>query len=307
MFFIVFDVSGPGVSVSDNMDNWADSLEDPSAPVHLSSSAAEDMDGWADALTVNKEIFLGSVAAEDMDGWADSVAIQNQIFLRANVADDMDNWADSVGSIGGRFFGQDVLVLADIFLDTGRVSVSNIPIRHPTRYYDGRVTNFANIVRSIPVPSGLSRIADASLTLADTDQKFRKLFALETPKKRIVEIRITPEGEPFSLAQLLYRGEIVNITFPEGLAVVELADITFDFLRDEIPSLVTPDFFTNLPENVSEVFAPIVIGEVFSATLPFQGILKCPHIDTVNHRYLVARHHVESVATVYRKKPGEEF
>lgn len=306
---IAYDVTGaaaPGVDVADDLNNWADDLEDPVQQEKLNSTAAENFNAWADAVVVNPEVFLSSSAAEDMDNWGDSVAVKLNVFLRADVNDSMNFWADSIGfPVSGKFFGRDVLIFADIFLDTGQISVSNIPIRHPLRFYDGRVIRFGTIVRSIPVPSGLNRIGDASLLLADTDQKFRKIFAIETPKKRIVEIKIVPVGEPFALAQRLYKGEIVNITFPEGAADIELADITFDFLRDEIPSLINPDNFTSLPENFTQGFAPIVIGEVFSEALPFQGVLECPHVDTINHRYMVARHHIELVAVVYRRQPGE--
>lgn len=293
-----------GVNLSDNLNQWLDAITDSSFSTSIRDSVEDDMNLWSDSVATSLALFLRASVDDDLFDWADSIETALAIFLRASVDDDLNQWQDDAEVISGVFFGQNVVVLVDIELDTGTEHVSNVPVRHPDHFYEGCVMKFGSIVRSIPVPSGGSRIADASILIADTEQKFRQLFASSAPKKRLVTIFIMPENSDFALAQLVYRGEIVNVTFPEGAVSVELADVTFDFLRLNIPDLVSTDTFDNLPANITQVFAPILIGELASVS-PTTGITNCPHVDTVQNRYLVARHHIERVTAVYRKRAND--
>jgi hypothetical protein len=202
----------------------------------------------------------------------------------------------------GPYFGPGALILAEVWLDAGTEYHSNLYVRHPTRVYEGRVTSFGTVDRSVPVPSGFPEVGDARIELADTDNKFRALFAVKTPRRRLLVLKMGLEGGSESLFQVIYTGEIKSATFPAGKTVVVAQDITFQFFEEKIPKLITANNFS-LTEEQSEAFSPIVFGNVTSSGLNDQGAWDCPRLSST--RYNVARHPMASV-TLYRKTPDAE-
>lgn len=215
-----------------------------------------------------------------------------------------------------------MLVLARFFLDSGTESFSNVDVTHspiespsPLWFYEGRVLSFGLVDRSVPVPAGLPQVGDAKIRIADTDRIWRDLLSTQTPRRRMIELRLVDETKsPVSFYPLIYTGEVVDAEF--GIAYVEvmMRDITFAWLDEDIPALITKEFFPLLPEESEGGFLPIVVGVNRSPALNPQGVLPAPHLywsgDVTSpdagfgDRYGGAASPVWDVVAVYRKLPG---
>ena len=233
-----------------------------------------------------------------------------------------------------------------MYLDAGTQFFSDVNvqvqenIQHPSSYwsssgeplYEGRVDEWGVIERSIPVPSGLFQVGNATVKLIDTDQFVRHFMASKTSLRRLCEILIGDEDTPHSLFQTAYIGEIVDggTKFGPGYAIIEMRDIHSRWLDQYIPPLITRTgtldsgepvgstqdiegsgaaiaLFPNMPLGVDSIFAPIVFGSYQSPADNMQGVLPLQLVDTTRNRYCVSRTPVNAVTTVYRKRPGEEI
>jgi hypothetical protein len=279
------------------------------AAAHLTREVADDINAatWADAVAVDLAVHQSSGVGDAMS-MDDAIAVQLSVHLEINVSDDMNNWQDEASVPERSLFvglSPNVLVLFTMELEGGNDYTSSIPVRGADRYFEGRVVNFGPIDRSIPVPSGIPRIGDGFVELADTDQKYRKLFAANPPQGRAIDLVMMPPDEPLSMAARIYRGEITHVDFPEGSAIINFADISFGFLDEDIPALGTPDNFPSLPDPTVEVFVPIPIGFIRATTT--EGAYAAPLVDTINNLYIISRYPIEQVTVVYRKSGDDPF
>ncbi len=205
----------------------------------------------------------------------------------------------TVGTIAGP------VVLVSVFLDTGTEYAAAAYVRHPSRLYEGRVSAFGTVERSIPIPAGLPTVGNLTITWADADHRWRKLLALRTPYRRLLEVKIGREETSELLFLTAYKGEIRAVHFEEEYISVEVADISARWFDNPIPSLINK---TNFPNSaVDDAFFPIVFGQVFDDRTSPTGAIPCHLIDTVLHRYSVARSACEDVAAVYKKVAGSDL
>jgi len=251
-------------------------------------------------LTIN-----ASDALKDLD---DSFSINLIENLTVAVADALEAPTDAIEVVTGQFFGVNVLILVTMFLSDGDDCSASVGVRTPDKYFEGRVIQYGTLERSIEVPAGLPRVADGQLTLADTDQKYRKKFAAANPRGREIEISMVPVGGSTKTAQRVYRGEITRVSFPEGAVTVEYSDITFAWMEEDLPALGTVENFPALPDpDQTEVFIPIIFGHVFSdGGLGSQGAIRADSVDVSRKRFALARHPMEELTTVYRRLSGED-
>lgn len=228
--------------------------------------------------------------------------------IRRQVGDTFPAPQDSVATQLGQFLGSHFLILVDIYFDGGVYQTSLFPVRvtGSGQYYDGKVINMGPITRAIEVPSGLCRVSDGSLTIADVDQAMRQRLATDPARGKLIDIRLVPVGGSTLTAQRIYKGEITKVDLPEGAVTFHYTDRTFKFFNEEIPPLINANNFDDLPEGDYEEFAPIILGWCLSTLLGDQGSVACPQIDSANKEFCVARHEVESVEAVFRKEPDEE-
>ncbi len=193
----------------------------------------------------------------------------------------------------GTFATSKTLMIAEFKLTAGTLFRAGKGIRHPDRFYRGTVISFGSIIRSIPVPSGVPQISDATVTLADTDGELRKLMSQDPPQNRKVVLKIGDEGASESVFQVAYSGVITHVTFPPGQARLFLRDISFQFMNELSPNLLTRDNFIADPfwaKNLlgrsegrfeeSEIFSPIVFGIVDSTGLDTPGAINAVRLDS---------------------------
>ena len=138
----------------------------------------------------------------------------------------------------GEAYAARTLVLATIELDSGTLYRAGKPVRHPTRYYQGKVKSWGTVTRSMPVPVGVPHVGDALVEVVDTDGELRRLMAGTPPQGRTVTLKIGPEGGRESLFYTAYTGEIKHVSFPPGLARMALQDKTWRFFDEELPDLL---------------------------------------------------------------------
>ena len=217
----------------------------------------------------------------------------------------------------GTFATAKTLMIAEFKLAGGTLFRAAKGIRHPTRFYVGKVISFGTIIRSIPVPAGLPQISDAIVTFADTDGELRQLMSIDPPQNREVVLKIGDEGASESVFQIAYTGVITHVTFPPGQARVFLRDITFQFLNEKSPNLLTRDNFIADPfwaKNLlgrsegrfdeAEIFSPIVFGIVNSTGLDTPGAINTIRLDSTT--FNLAQHPINhSEVRLFKKELAE--
>jgi hypothetical protein len=199
------------------------------------------------------------------------------------------------------------VVLARFFLDTGTEYISNVPVNHPNWIYEGRVLKWGSIERSIPSPIGLPRVSDAQIRVADTDRKYRGLLATQTARRRFVELKVLEEGTSEAATEPIYRGEVVNTSFGPGYVEIDMRDVTFSWIDEQMPNVINRANYPFLAEGLDEAFFPIVNGECTSPDDNPQGVIALPHIGfslSTGDRYAATFHELEDIA-IYKREPGQ--
>lgn len=218
----------------------------------------------------------------------------------------------------GSVFTTRALMIGEIRIDSGVLFRAGKGIRHPTRFYVGKISSFGNVIRSIPVPTGVPHIGDAFLTIIDTDGELRKLFASIPPQNREIVLKIGSEGESESLFATAYTGLVTHVTFPPGLARVTVKDKTFSFFEELLPDLLTrenfaPDvlFAKNLRGRTEgrfeeeQVFSPIVFGVVDSVGTDTFGAINAVRLDA--RTYNLTQHPIPHAAVrLFGKDSGDD-
>lgn len=200
-------------------------------------------------------------------------------------------------------------ILASIFLDSGTEFVSgnevHLAISSPaeSRIYEGRALAFGTIERSITSPIGLPSISDAKIRLADTDFKLRTLLAHQTPRRRMLSLKIVEDGTSESAVEPSYTGEIGTPEYGPGYVDIPFKDRTFAWIDETIPNRITRANFPDLPQGIDEAFLPYIFGRVESHPDNPQGVIELPRLSA--SRFGLAAHTVFDVIAIYRKLPGE--
>jgi hypothetical protein len=229
----------------------------------------------------------------------------------AIVVGDAPETTFQVGTFGtGR-----TLMIGEFKLAGGTLFRAAKGIRHPERFYRGTVTSFGTIIRSIPIPAGLPQISDAQVTFADTDGELRVLMSADPPQNREVVLKVGDEGASEEVFQTIYTGVITHVTFPPGLARVFLRDISFQFLNEQSPNLLTRDNFLPDPlwaKNLlgrtegrfdeTEIFSPIVFGVVNTENQDTKGAINAVRLDSTT--FNLAQHPIpHGPVRLFRKDP----
>jgi hypothetical protein len=211
------------------------------------------------------------------------------------------------------------LVLAEIRVDQGTRFAAGKPVRHPSRYYKALIVSAGRITRSIPVPASIPQVGDAVLELADVDGALRRIFSETPPQNRPVILKVGPEGESERLFHVAYTGQIVHVNFPPGLARITLRDLTWQFLDEDSPNVLTAQLFGNdalFAENLRkrtegshkepEVFAPVAFGIVDASLGDGLGAVNAIRINPT--RFSLSQHPVpHAPLKIFIKTGGGDF
>lgn len=246
--------------------------------------------------------FLSAEATETLGRLDDQAETALYDWIGVEVTETLGRLEDTVEIAGGRRFGRRPGILADIELAGRTIRVAGLGVRHPTRYYEGKVVSFGLLDRSIPTPAGLPTIGDMRIRIADPDLEFRRGFAAVSPRgKRVtLTLAVLDGGGSLAAGQRVYRGRVESALFPDLAVELEVRDLSFEFFDRDIPTLGTPANFPEL-EGKAEIFLPILFGVVEA---PEGGALACPLVAPSANRYAIARHPVKQVMGVWKREPG---
>lgn len=229
----------------------------------------------------------------------------------------------------GEAYSAKTLVLAGMYIDQGIQWLAGKPIRHPSRYYEGRVKTWGRVTRSIPIPSGMLHTGDATVEIDDTEGIFRQLFAAIPPQNREMILKVGPEGGKEHLFYVAYTGIIKTASFPPGLVRVVLRDKIFAFLDEDLPDLLTRRewvpgaeggggssdrfFARNLRKRSEgkweeeEVFSPIVFGQVVAFGTDTIGAMNAIRIDDVTFNLSQTRIPWGNIAIYGKASDADDF
>jgi len=215
----------------------------------------------------------------------------------------------------GPFGTGKTLMIGEFKLAGGTLFRAGKGIRHPSRFYRGKIISFGTIIKSIPIPAGLPQISDAIVTFADTDGELRQLMSIDPPQNREVVLKIGDEDASEAVFQTVYTGVITHVSFPPGQAKVFLRDISFQFLSEQLPNLLTRENFIADPfwaKNLigrsegrfdeAEIFSPIVFGIVNSVGLDTPGAINTVRLDSTT--FNLAQHPInQSEVRLFKRDP----
>jgi len=289
---------------SDSLAVISDSFIHTLASV-LSLTPSDSLGAFSDAIQTQQAAHINQAVSDELGAITDAFAHDLSIRLTLTAADLLGELADNITIESGRWFGSQMVLIVTIWFESVTEKLSNIHINTPTESYKGLITNYGRLSRSVEIPAGLTRVADGQITVADTDQYFRELFATEVPKGKQIEIRMLPVGGKVATSQRVYLGEIESVGLPEGAVTFYFSDKTLAFLEEDIPPLGTLENFPYLPQK-EEVFIPILFGDCHSRLLGDRGAIQCKQIDADGKQFVFSRLDVEEVTTVFRKTSTDE-
>lgn len=217
---------------------------------------------------------------------ADSLGLQDDVVAELGIVDGAD---------------PQQIALARVFLDSETENLSNLDVRHPSRYYEGRIQSFGTINRSVALPPDLPQTSSAQIKIIDTDGRWRGLLAPRTARRRKIETRVGIEDASEITFQTVYSGEIQKASFMTGGVEIAYLDTFFAWMKEKMPSLIRADVFPNLPTSSVRDFYPWPVGAVSSSGFGDRGAYRLPYIDTFYYRYAVSIQAVANVTAVYRK------
>jgi hypothetical protein len=196
--------------------------------------------------------------------------------------------------------GHKPLLTVRSFLDTGTEYSSDLPIRHPTRFYEPRLLTVGTLERGIPIPAGLGIIGSGSIELADTPdrtgiQRWRNLLNSTTQRRRKIEVKTGWEGQNETSFAILYIGEYLRATFPPDKVNIAFGDIWQRWINRQIPAIGNRTNFPHLPAGVDTFVFPFVFG---NCRIPLQ---LC---DTTTNDYAANQTETNAITAVYRQLPN---
>lgn len=221
------------------------------------------------------------------------------------------------------------LIMLNLYLDDGDRHLAGKTITYHETPFSARVISWGTIDKSIPYPSGLVQTSDAQVEIADTDGAVRDWFDAYTPLRRLGEIIFAFESDADDSTNLdlprpgedqetqeipswqpIFTGEIYDVSFSPGKALITMASIVTAWLGRKLPLLGTRDNFPKMPDDVESFFIPIIFGSVqsYSSTgVEKQGVIRCQCIDKIFVRYVVARHTCHEITALYRKRKLDHY
>ncbi|MCK4759025.1 MAG: hypothetical protein KAT69_03205 [Candidatus Aminicenantes bacterium] len=178
-------------------------------------------------------------------------------------------------------------------------------IRCPDRVYKPSLSAISSIPRGIDSKTGLFKITDLTLNLANNDLEFSKLLAGTTIlKNQLIKFYQAYPDEPFGWRSHIITTIIDDYDLQGEIFKVKLKDITQKYFRRNIPHDVCSadyeDFdYSNIHPDSKGAPVPEILGLCSLTTGEFRGQIEAICIDTVNFIYLAAKRALSSIDQVY--------
>jgi len=187
------------------------------------------------------------------------------------------------------------VIIAELILDEDTEYISGERVRRfsgsppvQTVVYSGTVMSWGSIEKSIPCPSGMPHIGNATIRISDHWQHWRSLLATQVLRRRVMRITQLPAGASVADYDPRYVGEVINVvTYSQGYIEIELRDRLFSWVDELIPAMAIRELYPDVIPDDEGGFIPIVVGEMVTeddsspSTGSPQGLVPIPHIGIV--------------------------
>lgn len=174
-------------------------------------------------------------------------------------------------------------------------------LRCPDRVYKGNLTAISSISRGFEGKTGLFKVSDLTLDLANNDLEFSKLLAGNTVlKNQKVEIFQAYPDELFGWRSHIVSMIIDDYFLEDEIFKVKMKDITQKYFRRKVPTEVCTEaeYPSIHPDSISATI-PEVLGLCSLTTGEFRGQIEAICIDTVNYKYVAANRALTEITEVY--------
>lgn len=178
-------------------------------------------------------------------------------------------------------------------------------IRCTDRVYKGNLSAISSIPRGFDDKTGLFKVSDLTLDLANNDKEFSILLSGNTVlKNQIVKIYQAYPDEPFGWRSHIISLVIDDYFFENNIFKVKLKDITQKYFRRTVPrEICTEDEYPSLHPDSIGAFIPEVMGLCSLTTGEFKGQIEAICINTTTHKYVAANGILKEITEVYSDDP----
>lgn len=174
-------------------------------------------------------------------------------------------------------------------------------IRCPDRVYKGNLSAISSIPRGFEGKTGMFKVSDLTLDLANNDLEFSKLLAGGTIlKNQLVKLYQAYPDEPFGWRSHIISLIIDDYWFEDEIFKVKMKDITQKYFRVSVPreSCLEADYPNIHPDSIGASI-PEVLGLCSLTTGEFKGQVEAICIDTSAYKYVAANRALKSIDEVY--------
>jgi len=178
-------------------------------------------------------------------------------------------------------------------------------VRCPDRVYKGNLSTISSIPRGFDNRTGLFKVSDLTLDLANNDLEFSKLLAGTTIlKNQLVKLYQVYPDEPFGWRSHIISLIIDDYYFEDEIFKVKMKDITQKYFRVSVPrEICTEDEYPNIHPDSIGAFIPEVLGLCSLTTGEFRGQIEALCIDTATFKYVAANGALKAIDQVYADDP----
>ena len=186
---------------------------------------------------------------------------------------------------------------------TSEECISFKDVRSPNRVYAGRIKSMSPLRRALDDKTGLYKVADLSLVLANNDRYYSERIAGGILKNQEVNVYHAWTENPETDRTLLMKMFIEDYSLKGTEFHVKMKDVTQRYFSKKIPANIctVADFPDIHPDHVGRVM-PEIFGEcVVGTEYDRPGAVEAVYIDTTGPPYihLASRGELSDVTAVY--------
>jgi len=179
-------------------------------------------------------------------------------------------------------------------------------VRSPLRFYEGIVTSVSGFRRGIDDRTGMFKMADLTITLANHNKKFSKLLAEYSFKNQMAQLFVAFLDEPEA-----WKAHVVSMIVEDYGIIgssfeMKLKDLSQKYFDANLPSRICTENDTEEEDGFSNIHPdyigrpmPEILGEAKFTAGENKGAIEAVCIDTVRYKYLAAARALTEITHVY--------
>jgi len=179
-------------------------------------------------------------------------------------------------------------------------------VRSPLRFYEGIVTSVSGFRRGIDDRTGMFKMADLTITLANHDKKFSKLLAEYSFKNQMAQLFVAFLDEPEAWKAHVVSMIVQDYNIKGTSFEMKLKDLSQKYFDTNLPSRICAEDDTEEEGGFPDIHPdyigrpmPEILGTALSTEGEDKGAIEAVCIDTVGYRYLAAARALTEITHVY--------